>query len=238
MYSFVFYLRGTMRTPIEITPNHVAAYHRHVIKLSSAECWGWGAAKNTGGYGVCGGYDKNRKRATNAVAHRVSYFIEHGAVPAPALMVIHLCHNPECTNPAHLRAATRRENMRTSQIVGGLQRKIPIEDLAKIALRRTMGHTLEAIGRDYGCTKQSVRHMLITHGPRLSIPIPDTRPRKIDRTRDVPVILERRARGDTLAQIAKTYGVAFQTISKVVHAHQKRASIHENVSTSERAAPS
>lgn len=44
-----------------------------------------------------------------ALAHRVAYLIEHGAVPGD-LTLDHLCRNRACVNVSHMEAVTRRVN--------------------------------------------------------------------------------------------------------------------------------
>jgi hypothetical protein len=85
-----------------------------------------------------------------------------GEIPA-GKDVMHLCHNPACSNPAHLALGDRKENMRTSFEAGRLQRKIPLEALSQIRQQRARGVTLKAIGEMFGCTKQAIRHMLNSH---------------------------------------------------------------------------
>lgn len=44
------------------------------------------------------------------VAHRYAWFLTHGSLPEPPLVLDHLCRNPRCVNPEHLEAVTQREN--------------------------------------------------------------------------------------------------------------------------------
>lgn len=73
----------------------------HVDK--SGECWLWRAATHRGGYGrfhIAGG---------ERLAHRASYEITHGAIPA-GMVIDHVCRNRACVNPSHLRVVTARTN--------------------------------------------------------------------------------------------------------------------------------
>lgn len=66
-------------------------------------CWNWTAATNQYGYPVFRGDGKNY------LAHRYSYKLAHGDLPAD-LQIDHRCHNPLCVKPEHLRAVTNKQN--------------------------------------------------------------------------------------------------------------------------------
>ena len=73
-------------------------------------CWTWSGAKTVQGYGRFH-LDGNRH------AHRVSYEIHKGQIPA-GLVLDHLCRTPSCVNPEHLEIVTRAENNRRADHYG------------------------------------------------------------------------------------------------------------------------
>lgn len=73
-------------------------------------CWSWTGAKSFG-------YGQFTISQVHHRAHRWSY--EHFVGPIPEGMFIdHMCHNPSCVNPAHLRIATPSQNTRNQRAEG------------------------------------------------------------------------------------------------------------------------
>ena len=70
-------------------------------------CWVWTGAK-TQGYGVV---TLGPRGAGSIRAHRLSYILHKGEIPA-GMLVLHQCDNPECTNPYHLELGNNADNMR------------------------------------------------------------------------------------------------------------------------------
>lgn len=75
------------------------------LRAAHDVCWTWIAGKNKEGYGEIKAESGNRKLK----AHRVSFEIHKGKIP-DGLVVDHICKNPSCVNPIHLRAITKTEN--------------------------------------------------------------------------------------------------------------------------------
>ena len=68
-----------------------------------SNCWMWTAATGHWGYGKL----SSNKRWY--AAHRRSYEMAHGPIPAGCL-VLHRCDTPACVRPSHLRIGTARDN--------------------------------------------------------------------------------------------------------------------------------
>lgn len=82
-----------------------------VERAGPNDCWNWKAsyAKHRYGYGVM---SWNGRPLTS---HRIAYQLTHGPI-GDGMSVLHLCDNPACCNPAHLREGSQSENMRDAAI--------------------------------------------------------------------------------------------------------------------------
>lgn len=79
---------------------------RFWAKVNKTEsCWLWSGPKMRNGYG----YFHESPIRRHASAHRFSYELAHGSIPA-GLQIDHLCRVALCVNPSHLEAVTSREN--------------------------------------------------------------------------------------------------------------------------------
>lgn len=70
-------------------------------------CWLWNGTHSVGGYS----YFWNGWRGVGA--HVFAFELFFGRIPH-RMVVDHVCHNPGCVNPAHLRAATVADNNRNA----------------------------------------------------------------------------------------------------------------------------
>lgn len=68
-------------------------------------CWLWTGARSTGGYGCLSVGGKQ------ALAHRFSYEMAHGPIPAGKL-ACHKCDVRCCVNPDHIFIGTHTDNAR------------------------------------------------------------------------------------------------------------------------------
>ena len=68
------------------------------------QCWRWL------GYVAPDGYGKLRATTGNYAAHRLVYEALRGGIP-DGMVLDHICHNPACVNPDHLRPVSIRLNV-------------------------------------------------------------------------------------------------------------------------------
>ena len=73
----------------------------------SGECWIWQRAVLNTGYGYFRVTTPERKMVG---AHRFAYELVNGAIPE-GFVVDHICHEPKCVRPDHLRAVTIKQNL-------------------------------------------------------------------------------------------------------------------------------
>jgi len=100
------------RPPYDRT-TYVDGFWRKVDKCGGNGCWIWRGATSAGGYGKYGGttgYNVGTSRA-----HRVAWILTRGEIPS-GKEVDHLCHNPSCVNPDHMRLCEQGENKKNRKI--------------------------------------------------------------------------------------------------------------------------
>lgn len=69
-------------------------------------CWNYVAGPNRGIYGR---FQVGGKGSPAVLAHRYSYEQAIGPIP-PGKIIMHICDNPRCVNPLHLRVGTYKQN--------------------------------------------------------------------------------------------------------------------------------
>lgn len=76
----------------------------------SGDCWKWTAFKDVHGYG------KQTWRGKSCWAYRLAYENRYGPIPA-GKRIDHICRNPSCVKPEHLRLATPKQNMENLSVI-------------------------------------------------------------------------------------------------------------------------
>lgn len=123
------------------------------IEVKDSGCWEWKGYICPTGYGH---FDYGAEE----YAHRVSYIIHYGKIPA-GMHVCHKCDNPPCCNPEHLFLGTPADNMHDRDAKGrwrgGRERKLSLERANEIrALYSTGKYTQRAIGEMYGVARHTI----------------------------------------------------------------------------------
>jgi hypothetical protein len=89
---------------------------RLIAKLDMSDgtdaCWPWTGYRTPRGYGLTS-IQPDGKRGTRS-AHRAIYQAINGDIPT-GMVVRHVCDNPPCCNPDHLRIGTQADNMADRQ---------------------------------------------------------------------------------------------------------------------------
>lgn len=78
-------------------------------------CWEWAGFRSREGYGQLRTGPRGRQK--QELAHRVSWEVSVGPIPA-GLLVCHHCDNPPCVRPDHLFVGTSSDNLRDSAAKG------------------------------------------------------------------------------------------------------------------------
>ena len=141
----------------QLTVKQIARFWHKVRKGAPDACWPWTRCCNTDGHGRV----RIERRAYQA--HRIAYVLGRGAFPQD-LCVMHICDNPPCCNPRHLRIGTHRDNNADMKRKGrgasgeahGMA-KLAAEDVASIRRRHGAGgvgqHMLAA---EYGVSRATI----------------------------------------------------------------------------------
>lgn len=92
-----------IKRDLGIGRSEMARFMSFVRKDEVSGCWVWTGTRKEFGYGLF-----NRRET----AHRASIRLHTGKAPPPRMHVMHICDNPPCVNPDHLRIGTALDNTR------------------------------------------------------------------------------------------------------------------------------
>ncbi len=138
----------------------IERFWEHVEKRGPDECWLWIGRKNSYGYGSLA------ERGRNILAHRFSYEIHKGKIPAK-MAVCHACDVRNCVNPNHLWLGTSQENNADRTAKGrtisgrtlgeghGMS-KLTADQVREIRLLLQRGDSATAIAKQFGVSPGNI----------------------------------------------------------------------------------
>jgi hypothetical protein len=141
-----------------MTPTEIERFDRKRIQRGDNMCWAWAGSLNPGS-----GYPQLRigrgKSRTMAQGHKVAYELANGPIP-DGLHVLHRCGNRTCTNPRHLYAGDRLQNMADMRMHGGSNSKVlKPRDVIDIVGMRQRGAKYADIAAKFAISHVSVANV-------------------------------------------------------------------------------
>ena len=143
-------------------------------------CWIW-VGRKIGKYGVLNiNTDVRQELGTEQgqiYAHRLTlhflnpnFYVSTKEAPegqgVDMKCACHICDNPSCVNPTHLRIGTKRQNIRDATLKGrfGYRGRITFEVASEIrSLYKVGGVTQKELGIKFGLSQPSVSHIINWH---------------------------------------------------------------------------
>ncbi|QGF19778.1 hypothetical protein MA1A_gp20 [Pectobacterium phage MA1A] len=135
---------------------------------SETGCWNFKGCKTPDGYG------RMRVKGVHWMAHRYALSESLGRPIGDGMVVMHLCDNPSCVNPEHLKEGTQRENMEDCITKGrggnrgsdGVRKpKVDpsLERVNKILKAKARGWSTKTIAEFFKWDIKFVREVVIMH---------------------------------------------------------------------------
>ena len=206
-------------------------------------CWEWQATRSRGrdgGYGIFYGYDPLHGKKRIMAAHRWSYLHHQGPIPS-GLIVMHICDNRACVNPAHLMVGTFRDNARdmvSKERWGGPSGEahfntcLTTQQVEEIRRRYADGEGYQyQLAEEYGISQSTIGR--IVRGEvwaKASGPVGPGRPHRGGRhhhaklsTDQVQEIREKYATGGiTHRELAEGYGVSAKHVGEILRGKKRK----------------
>jgi hypothetical protein len=137
-----------------------AARFRSKLRRAPSGCLEFIGCTHPHGYGMMG------VKRVPKLAHRIAYMLAYGPLPPKLPVVMHLCHNPLCCEPAHLRAGTAKQNVRMSAKAarmhgapGEAHPRALLTEKAVLAIRASSENVKQMSGR-YGVGTNAIYKVL------------------------------------------------------------------------------
>ncbi len=126
----------------------------------SAFCWLWTGPFTEKGYGILG---RGGFQGGNVLAHRLSWELHFGAIPA-GILVCHHCDIPRCVRPDHLFLGSNTDNLvdMTMKNRHGMA-KLTTEMVYAMRIAHRQGENCAAIARRYGVSRTAAWQAILGH---------------------------------------------------------------------------
>ena len=129
-------------------------FNRHWMAEPNSGCWLWMSACDKDGYGLL------RHEKKNIRAHRASYQMYTGNIPA-GQFVCHRCDLPSCVNPDHLFLGTNSDNQKDASRKGRhAHQRLSIDDVVDIKRSVSLGMTQASMCRKYGLSDGHISQII------------------------------------------------------------------------------
>ena len=139
-----------------------------VMRADLTPCWVWTACTDKHfGYGVI------TMKPYHLLAHRVSWFLEHGVLlRGNKVQLMHRCDNPPCVNPDHLMIGTQKDNIHDCMDKGRFSpgyvcgekvgnHKLTANEVLEIREKYDgVREGYAAIGKEYGVDQTNIGYIL------------------------------------------------------------------------------
>jgi hypothetical protein len=139
-----------------------AAFVEQAVAYTGNDCLIWPYHRNWAGYGVI-----EFRGQRNYRVHRIVCERTQGQAPEDKSVAAHLCGNPACVAPTHLRWASQAENLADRVNHGTMIRgtkarhaKLTDEDIPRIRTLAKLGMTSPKIAEQYGVIPRTIRNIL------------------------------------------------------------------------------
>ena len=151
-----------------ISPSLLKRLSSHIHVTTEDDCWEWQASRTPPGYGRTHVFDPVAGKNRGEYAHRLAYIAENGVDIPAGMVIMHLCDNPPCCNPAHLRMGTYRDNTQDAIRKGRWRSACPQVDIDRwkdqLVAVYQRGGSVQAIARMAGVSQYAIRDALIRYG--------------------------------------------------------------------------
>jgi len=210
------------------SPEQRERFWSKIKKGGEDECWEWQGCRGWDGYGQYWfGYRNFR-------THRIAWILTYKEPVPPELCVIHVCDNPPCCNPSHLKLGTKAENNLDRALKGRSAQgeshgnvHLTRREVLQIREMHFSGLSISKIANGFGVGRNTI-HNIVTGRTWASVGGPTVKRRSREELKGegnpsakltknaVVQIREKYSAGATAWELAGKFGVTETTIYDIV----------------------